>query len=181
MVTSNELKKNHGDVEVLQVEMDTSKESSVNSTIDQVVSTFGRLDIAINNAGIGGAQKPTTDVTIEEWRQVMDVNLSGVWMCQRAETRQMLKQVPIDPSLRGNRGVIVNTASMLGLTGSSPATPACAYTASKHGVMGLTRTDAIMYAPQGIRINAVCPGYVATPLLKNATVCLSDLVFSPEC
>lgn len=113
--------------------MDTSKEDSVSSGIDETVRKFGRLDIAINNAGIGGAQKQTADQDLSEWQRVLDVNVNGVWLCQRAEIRQMLKQEPLDPPPRGNRGVIVNIASMLGLIASSPVTQACAYTTSKHG------------------------------------------------
>lgn len=82
----------------------------------------------------------------------------------------MLTQESLDPAPRGNRGVIVNIASMLGLIGASPDTAAVAYTASKHGVMGMTRTDAIMYAPHGIRINAICPGYIDTPMLGDAEI-----------
>jgi NAD(P)-dependent dehydrogenase (short-subunit alcohol dehydrogenase family) len=131
--TSNELKSRHKDVEVLNVEMDTSKEESVESAIDQTVKKFGRLDIAINNAGIGGNSAQTEDQALTEWQRVMDVNVNGVWLCQRAEIRQMLKQEPLDAPPRGNRGVIVNTASMLGLVAASPVSRACAYAASKHG------------------------------------------------
>lgn len=171
--TAAELKKRHQDVEIIKIEMDTSIEDSVNSAIDQTVSKFSRLDIAINNAGIGG-EVPTDQLEFETWRKVLSVNLDGVWLCQRAQIRQMLKQQPLDPPPRGNRGVIVNVASMLGLVASSPGTPAVAYTSSKHGVMGLTKTDAVMYASRGIRINAMCPGYVATPLLQSATVIIHD-------
>ena len=149
--------------------MDTADEDSVNSAVDQTIKAFSRLDIAVNNAGIGG-EAPTDQLEFTKWRKVLSINLDGVWLCQRAQIRQMLKQDPLDPPPRGNRGVIVNVASMLGLVASSPGTPAVAYTSSKHGVMGLTKTDATMYAPKGIRINAMCPGYVATPLLKAATV-----------
>ncbi|KAK4542635.1 hypothetical protein LTR36_006684 [Oleoguttula mirabilis] len=169
--TSNELKKNFPDVEILSIQMDTSKEDEVNSAVDQTVKKFSRLDIAVNNAGISGGG-PTDQLEFEDWRRVLSINLDGVWLCQRAQIRQMLKQEPLDPLPRGNRGVIVNVSSMLGLVASAPATPAPAYTASKHGVMGLTKTDATMYASRGIRINACCPGYVATPLLKDATVCV---------
>lgn len=149
--------------------MDVSKEESINSAVDQTVQRFSRLDIAVNNAGIG-VGGPTDQLSLEDWRKVMSVNLDGLWLCQRAQIRQMLRQEPLDPPPRGNRGVIVNVASMLGLVASSPETPAVAYTSSKHGVVGLTRTDATMYASRGIRVNAICPGYVATPLLKEATV-----------
>lgn len=168
--TSSELKKNYHDVEILNIQMDASKEDEVTSAVNQTVQKFSRLDIAVNNAGIGG-EAPTDQLEFERWRKVMSVNLDGVWLCQRAQVRQMLNQEPLDPLPRGNRGVIVNVASMLGLVASAPGTPAVAYTASKHGVMGLTKTDATMYASRGIRINAMCPGYIATPLLKGATVC----------
>ncbi|KAK5169771.1 uncharacterized protein LTR77_005749 [Saxophila tyrrhenica] len=167
--TSEQLKKQHPDVETLNIEMDTAKEDSVNSAVDQTVKHFGRLDIALNNAGIGGAGKQTADQELADWQRVMDVNVNGVWMCQRAQIRQMLKQEPLTAPPRGNRGVIVNTASMLGLVASTPISAAVAYTTSKHAVMGLTKTDAVAYAAQGIRINAICPGYVGTPLLQQAT------------
>ncbi|OQN98113.1 hypothetical protein B0A48_15945 [Cryoendolithus antarcticus] len=166
--TSAHLKSQYPGIEVLNIQMDTSSESAVNSAVEQTVKAFSRLDIAVNNAGIGG-EAATHSLEFNSWRKTMAVNLDGVWLCQRAQIRQMLEQEPLDPLPRGNRGVIVNVASMLGLVASSPATPAVAYTASKHGVMGLTKTDAVMYAAQGIRINAMCPGYVGTPLLKAAT------------
>lgn len=157
-------------MEVLNLEVDTRNEESITSAIEQTVNQFGRIDIGVNNAGIGGQPRQSIDVELEDWQNVMAVNLNGVFLCQKAQIRQMLKQEPLDPPPRGSRGVIVNTASMLGLTGASPTTPATAYSASKHGVIGLTRTDAMNYARQGIRINAMCPGYVATPLLKNSVV-----------
>ncbi|TKA64007.1 hypothetical protein B0A55_09407 [Friedmanniomyces simplex] len=163
--TRAELQARHPGIEILNIEMDASKEDSIDSAVEQTVQKFSRLDIAVNNAGIGH-QDPTDQLPLDTWRKVMSVNLDGVFLCQRAQIRQMLKQEPLDPLPRGNRGVIVNVSSMLGLVASSPGTPAVAYTASKHGVMGLTKTDAVMYAPRGIRINAMCPGYVATPLLK---------------
>jgi len=167
--TSIELKKRHPDIEVLSINMDARKEQDVESAVAQTVDKFGRLDLGVNNAGIGG-EAPTDQLKFENWRKVMSVNLDGVWLCQRAQIRQMLKQELLDPAPRGTRGVIINVSSMLGLVASSPGTPAVAYTASKHAVMGLTKTDAAMYAPRGIRVNAICPGYVATPLLKAATV-----------
>ena len=124
--------------------MDTSKEDSVQSAIDQTIKTFGRLDIAINNAGIGGNSAQTVDQSLSEFQRVMDVNVNGVWLCQRAQIRQMLKQEPLDPPPRGSKGVIVNTASMLGLVASSPVTKAIAYTTSKHGEIAKRRcTDSI--------------------------------------
>jgi NAD(P)-dependent dehydrogenase (short-subunit alcohol dehydrogenase family) len=120
--------------------MDTAKEDSVDSAVTQTVKQFGRLDIAINNAGIGGAGKQTHEQELKDWQRVMDVNVNGVWMCQRAQIRQMLKQEPLVAGPRGSRGVIVNTASMLGLVASSPVSAAIAYTASKHGKLASTMT-----------------------------------------
>ena len=173
-VTSSEISKIHGDVEVLKLEIDTSSEETVKTAISKVVEHYRRIDIAVNNAGVGGAHHRSHDIPLDEWQKVMSINLNGVWLCQKAEIQQMLKQDPLDPAPRGNRGVIVNVASMYGVTGASPSTMATAYTASKHGVMGLTKADAIAYASEGIRINAICPGYVATPLLKSMQVCCLD-------
>lgn len=131
--TTAELKKHNKDLEIVNLELDTRKEDSVISAIDQTVKQFGRIDIGINNAGIGGQPRQSVDVDLEDWQNVMAVNLNGVFLCQKAEIKQMLKQEPLDPPPRGSRGVIVNTASMLGLTGASPGTPATAYSASKHG------------------------------------------------
>ncbi|KXL43764.1 hypothetical protein M433DRAFT_91279 [Acidomyces richmondensis BFW] len=163
--TTKELEARHKHIEILQIEMDVSREAEVNSAVEQTVKRFGRIDIGVNNAGIGEAGR-TDQLGLDKWQKVLSVDLDGVWLCQRAQIRQMLRQEPLNPPPRGNRGVIINVASMLGLVASSPGTPAVAYTAAKHGVMGLTRTDAVMYAPQGIRINAICPGYIATPLIK---------------
>ena len=173
--TAEQLQTRWPDIEVLNLTMDASKEDQVNSAVDETAKHFSRLDIAVNNAGIGGNER-THEMTLEQWRRVMRVNLDGVWLCQRAQIRQFLKQEPLEPAPRGTRGVIVNVASMLGLVAASPGTPAVAYSSSKHGVMGLTKTDAAMYAPKGIRINAMCPGYVATPLLISATVCASHSI-----
>ena len=136
--TSEELKKRHPDIETLNIQMDTSKEDSVDSAVDQTVKHFGRLDIALNNAGIGGAPKQTADQDLSDWQRVMNVNVNGVWLCQRAQIRQMLKQEHLTPPPRGNKGVIVNVASMLGLVASSPASAATSYTASKHGMMRIS-------------------------------------------
>ncbi|KAK5117985.1 hypothetical protein LTR62_004029 [Meristemomyces frigidus] len=165
--TTQHLKTQYPDLSILELEMDTSVESSVETAIATTIREFSRLDIAVNNAGIGGSVA-THLSSLESWRRTMSINLDGVWLCQRAQIQQMVKQSLLEPAPRGNRGVIVNVASMLGLVASATATPAVAYTASKHGVMGLTKTDAVMYAEHGIRINAICPGYVGTPLLKAA-------------
>ncbi|KAF2434835.1 oxidoreductase [Tothia fuscella] len=165
--TIAQLKKDYPEVQTLAITMDTSKEADVDRSIAETVAKFGRLDYAVNNAGIGGAPKGTVDLSIDDFNRTCSINLSGVWMCQRAQLRVMLKQDEL--SIREGRGAIVNVASMLGTVATSPSTPAAAYGATKFAVMGITKTDAVMYAPQKIRINAMCPGYVETPLLRSAT------------
>jgi NAD(P)-dependent dehydrogenase (short-subunit alcohol dehydrogenase family) len=90
--TADEIQKRHSDLEIKVLELDVSKETSIEQAIDETVAQFGRIDFAINNAGIAGPSKPTTDVGIGDWQKLLDVNLTGVWLCQRAEIRQMLKQ-----------------------------------------------------------------------------------------
>ncbi|WP_424006057.1 SDR family oxidoreductase [Haloferax denitrificans] len=135
------------------VETDVTDDDAVAAMVDTAVSEYGRLDFACNNAGIGGAQKPTADLSADEWQGVIDVNLNGVWRSMRHEIPAMLD---------GDGGVIVNMASILGKVGFANAGH---YVAAKHGVLGLTKTAAIEYAEQGVRVNAVCPGFVDTPLL----------------
>lgn len=135
--------------------VNVSKSDEVEYLIRRVVDTWGRLDIALNNAGITNDMAPITETSEEDFDRVIAVNLKGVWLCMKYAIAQMLKQ---------GGGVIVNTASALSLTvlpGSS------AYIASKHGVAGLTKTGAVEYGKHNIRINAVCPGVIRTPLLAN--------------
>jgi NAD(P)-dependent dehydrogenase (short-subunit alcohol dehydrogenase family) len=135
---------------------DVARAADVEALIAGAVKAYGRLDCAFNNAGIGGAQRKTADYDEEEWDRIMAVNLKGVWLCMRAEIRRFLAQK--------SAGVIVNTASAAGLI-ASHSMPA--YTAAKHGVVGLTKTAAIEYARAGIRINDVCPGIIDTPLVAD--------------
>jgi NAD(P)-dependent dehydrogenase (short-subunit alcohol dehydrogenase family) len=129
--------------------------SSVESMVKVAVESFGGLDLAVNNAGIGGAQAPTGEYPPESWQQVLGVNLTGVFYCTRAEIPAML--------VRGG-GAIVNMASILGSVGIANSV---AYVAAKHGVVGLTKTAALEYATQGIRINSIGPGFITTPLLSS--------------
>lgn len=154
-------------VDILEVHLDVTDEDAVSSAVDQIISKFGRIDIAVNNAGIGGGPFNGADLPKSDFEKVLAVNLIGVMTCQSAELRAMIKQEPLHEGRRYARGVIINVSSMYGLVGASANTPATAYAAAKHGVMGLTKTDAIVYAEQRIRINAINPGYVATPLLGD--------------
>lgn len=135
--------------------VDVAKAEQVESMVAHAMDTYGQLDVAVNNAGIGGAQAPTGEHPLEDWQQVIDVNLSGVFYGMRYEIPAMLAS---------GGGAILNMASIMGSVSfaNSPA-----YVAAKHGVVGLTKTAALEYSAQGIRINSVGPGFIRTPLLEN--------------
>ena len=137
------------------VPADIRRTADVEALIEATLRRFGRLDCALNNAGVDGARAQTAAYPEAIWDEVMAVNLKGVFLCLKHELVVMAEQ---------KRGVIVNMASVAGLTGFVGH---CAYTAAKHGVVGLTRTAALEYAKTGIRVNAVCPSYTQTPMLEQ--------------
>jgi len=151
--TVHAIQENQG--EAIFVYADVSKPEDCQAMISAALQAYGRLDIAFNNAGIGGEANLTADYSIEGWQKVIAINLSSVFYCMKYEIPAMLQN---------GGGTIVNMASILGRVGfqSSPA-----YVAAKHGVVGLTKTAAVEYAKQGLRINAVGPGFIHTPLISG--------------
>jgi NAD(P)-dependent dehydrogenase (short-subunit alcohol dehydrogenase family) len=144
-----------GGGEAVFVRADVSSPGDCQAMVHAALEAYGRLDVAFNNAGIGGEANLTADYSVDGWQKVIDINLSGVFYCMKYEIPSMLQ---------AGSGAIVNMASVLGQAAfaQSPA-----YVAAKHGVVGLTKTAAVEYSNQGIRVNAVGPGFISTPLISN--------------
>lgn len=140
--------------EALSLTADVSRGDDVERVVERTLAAFGRLDVACNNAGVEGEQAPTAEATEANWDRVLGINLRGVWLCMKAEI----------PAMQAHGGSIVNVASIAGLVGFPGIAP---YVSSKHGLVGLTKTSALDYAQQGIRVNVVCPGAIETPMIDR--------------
>jgi NAD(P)-dependent dehydrogenase (short-subunit alcohol dehydrogenase family) len=154
--TMKEIKQENS--KALFIECDVSVYKQVECAIQKVISTFSSVDVALNNAGIGGEANKVGNMSEEAWIKVINVNLNGVFNCMNHELKQMSKQ---------KKGVIVNMSSILGKVGFANSSH---YVAAKHGIIGLTQSASLEYATEGIRINAICPGFIETPLLTSAGI-----------
>lgn len=152
--------------EVTFFNVDVSQEEAVKNLVEFTVKTYGRLDVAINNAALTPDDKPIADFDLNYWNRLLAVDLTGVALCMKYEIRQMMAQ--------GGGGSIVNVSSVSGVR-PQPANPA--YIAAKHGVIGLSRSASMDYSPHGIRVNVVAPGAIDTPMLRGA---LEQFGFDPD-
>ncbi len=148
------------------VKSDVSKLAEVEILVNKAIEIYGRLDYAVNNAGISGEIVMLPDCSEEEWDRVINIDLKSVWLCMKHEIPRMLET---------GGGAIVNTASMAGLVGFPAQSP---YVASKHGVVGLTKAAALEYSAQGVRVNAVCPGVIHTTMVETLLESIPEVIDS---
>ncbi|GFF66087.1 hypothetical protein CNMCM6069_006214 [Aspergillus lentulus] len=167
--TKRELLSGHAQLRVAVFEVDVTDEASVEDAVRKTAEEHGQIDIGVNAAGISGKPDLSHETELSEWQRVIDINQTGVWMCQRALIRQMLRQE--SRGAREGRGTIVNVASMYGVRAPPGAIAIAPYVAAKHAVVGMTKMDAKSYAGEGIRINAICPGWVETPMISRSIEC----------
>lgn len=150
--------------EAVYMNLDSSDKDAINVVVNTIMENEGRLDYAVNNAGIGGVLAPMHDLELDKWQRMMDINLTGVFLCMQAELKAMLKA--------GNGGSIVNVSSLAGLNGMPYG---CSYAAAKHGVIALSKSAAGEYGKLGIRVNSICPGFTKTDIIEGVPDEILDL------